>query len=112
MQINLSGHHVDVTPSLKKHVTDKLQRIRRHFDHVTSADVILTVEKPLHKAEATVHLSGAKIYAHASHTDMYASIDILVDKLVRQVQKHKEKITDHHRNDGGLKARTDQSTDS
>ena len=105
MQITLSGHHVNITPALKNYVSNKLQRMPRHFDHVTSAHVILSVEKLTHKAEANVHVSGAQIYADAAHQDMYASIDLLADKLVRQIKRHKEKITDHHRGEGGLKVR-------
>lgn len=104
MQINLSGHHVEVTPPLRDYVNNKLQRLERHFDHVTDADVVLTVDKLQQKAEATVRIAGAKVFADASHEDMYAAIDALADKLDRQIKKHKEKRTDHHRNNGAGKA--------
>ncbi len=103
MQINLSGHHVDVTPPLRDYVNNKLQRLERHFDHVTDADVVLTVDKLQQKAEATVRISGARVFADAVHEDMYAAIDALADKLDRQIKKHKEKRTDHHRNNGAAK---------
>lgn len=96
MQLNLTGHHVDVTPALKGYVEKKFDRIVRHSDHVMDVHCILTVEKLRHKAEATVHLSGSKIHADAVHDDMYAAIDALADKLDRGVKKHKEKLTDHH----------------
>ena len=96
MQLNLTGHHVDITPPLRDYVDTKLERIERHFDHVTNVHVILTVDKLAHKAEATLHVSGADLYADATEQDMYAAIDGLVDKLDRQVKRHKEKLQDHH----------------
>ena len=104
MQINLTGHHVEVTPVLREYVTRKLDRITRHFDHVTSIHVVLTVEKQSRKkAEATLHVAGADMFADASHSDMYAAIDTLTDRLDGQVRKHKDKLSDHHRAEGGLK---------
>ncbi len=97
MQINLTGHHVDLTDSLRDYVESKLEKLERHFDQVVDVQVILSVEKLRQKAEATVHLSGNKVYADDTQEDMYAAIDGLIDKLDRQVVKHKEKITNHHR---------------
>ena len=97
MQITLTGNHVDVTPALRDYVQAKFDRIERHFDHVTDIHVILSVEKQRNKAEATVHVTGASLYADAEHEDMYAALDLMADKLDRQVKKHKEKLTDHHR---------------
>lgn len=99
MQLNLAGHHVDITPALKTYVDTKFERLERHFDHVTNVYCVLTVEKLDHKAEATVHVSGTRIYADSIEADMYAAIDGLIDKLDRQVKKHKEKLTDHHADD-------------
>ena len=96
MLLNVTGHHVDVTTSLKGYVERKLDRIVRHSDHVIDVHCILTVEKLRHKAEATVLLNGAKVYADAVEMDMYAAIDALADKLDRRVKKHKEKLSDHH----------------
>jgi putative sigma-54 modulation protein len=96
MLLNVTGHHVDVTASLKGYVERKLDRIVRHSDHVIDVHCILTVEKLRHKAEATVLLNGAKVYADAVEQDMYAAIDALADKLDRRVKKHKEKLSDHH----------------
>lgn len=92
MQINITGHHVEVTPSLRNYVTDKLDRIERHTENITNVHVILSIEKLRQKAEATIHISGGDIYADSEHDDMYAAIDTLVDKLDRQVKKHKDKI--------------------
>jgi len=91
MQLNVTGHHVDITNSMRNYVEEKLSKMERHFDHVTNVHVILTVEKLEQKAEATVHISGANIFAEAVHEDMYAAIDALAGKLDRQVLKHKEK---------------------
>jgi len=104
MQINITGHHIDVTDALRTYVTEKLGKLSRHFDHVTNVHVILTVEKQAQKAEATVHCSGTDLFAQHNTEDMYASIDGLVDKLDRQIVKHKEKITDHNRKSGGVKS--------
>nr|WP_136251843.1 ribosome hibernation promoting factor [Ningiella ruwaisensis] len=95
MQINLTGHHVDITDSLRNYVDTKFEKLERHFDHITNVHVILNVEKLNQKAEATVHLNGGEIFANAEHTDMYAAIDSLIDKLDRQVIKHKEKLRRH-----------------
>jgi putative sigma-54 modulation protein len=102
MQINLSGHHVDITTPLREYVNSKMERLERHFDHVTDIHVVLGVEKLRHKAEATMHISGGDIFANAVEENMYAAIDALVDKLDRQLKKHKEKITNHHRGEGSI----------
>jgi len=96
MQLNLTGHHLDITPSLRGYVVKKLERVSRHFDSLIDIHCILTVEKLRQKAEATVQVSGRRIYADAVDEDMYAAIDALADKLDRSVKKHKEKLTDHH----------------
>ncbi len=99
MQLNLSGHHVEITAAMRDYVNAKMDRIMRHFDQMTSVQVILSVEKLRQKAEARLHVAGNDIYADATEEDMYAAIDALTDKLDRQVKKHKEKVTDHHRSD-------------
>ena len=96
MQLNVTGHHVDVTTSMKGYVEKKLDRIGRHSDHIIDVHCILTVEKLRHKAEAKVLLNGAMVYADAVDMDMYAAIDALADKLDRRIKKHKEKLADHH----------------
>ena len=95
MQISVTGHHIDVTESLKAHVESKFEKLERHFDNVTDVHVILTVEKLDQKAEATVQISGAKLFAEDTQEDMYVAIDNLVDKLDRQIMKHKEKNASH-----------------
>lgn len=97
MQINLSGHHVELTDALRNYVNDKFQRLERHFDNVIDVHVILSVEKLRQQAEASLNLSGNQIFADSVDEDMYAAIDGLIDKLDRQVIKHKEKMKDHHK---------------
>jgi len=95
MQINLSGHHVEVTSSLREYVNTKFTKIERHFDHINNVQVILTVEKLNQKAEASVHINGREVFASAVNADMYVSIDTLVDKLDRQILKYKGKVAQH-----------------
>ena len=95
MQLDITGHHVDITDPLREYVISKLEKVERHFDLVTDVHCILTVEKLRHKAEATVSVNGVKIYADATEEGMYAAIDRLTDKLDRRVRKHKEKLVDH-----------------
>ena len=96
MQINITGHHVDVTPALRAYVTEKMQKLTRHFDQVNSIHVILNVEKLQQQAEATVKAGGRTIFATETAMDMYASIDGLIDKLDRQVRRYKDRLTNHH----------------
>ncbi len=95
MQINLTGHHLDITDSLRNYVTEKFERIARHFDHINNVHVILQVEKVRQIAEAKLNVNGGEIFANSESEDMYASIDTLIDKLDRQVIKHKEKMKRH-----------------
>ncbi len=99
MHINLTGHHLELTEPLRNYVNEKFSKLERHFDHVTKLHVILSVEKHRHTAEATMHVAGGNgdLFANASHDDMYAAIDALTNKLDRQVLRHKEKLTDHHK---------------
>lgn len=95
MQVSVTGHHVEVTDSLRNHVEEKIGKLKRHFDNVTDVHVILTVEKLEQKAEATVQISGAKLFADDVREDMYQAIDNMIDKLDRQIIKHKEKTGSH-----------------
>ncbi len=95
MQLNISGHHLDVTPSLREYVTTKIDKLEKHHDKITTAEVILIVDKQVQKAEARMHVSGADLFADAEADDMYAAIDGLADKLSRQLVRHKEKMKAH-----------------
>lgn len=99
MQVQLSGHQIDVTPALRDHVQSKLDRLTRHFENITSLTVVLSVEKLQHKAEGTLNAAGCSLHAEAADADMYTSIDTMMGKLDAQLRKHKEKLTDHHRDE-------------
>ena len=95
MKLNISGHHLDITPALKQHTNQKLSKIRHHFDQVMSVNMILEVQKDVQSAEATIHVRGADLFAKAESHDMYASIDKLINKLDSQILRHKEKLHSH-----------------
>ena len=106
MNLQLTGHHIEITPALRAYVESKLERLTRHFDHVIDAGVVLTVEGLQHIVECTLHVRGKDLFAEAREPDMYAAIDVLADKLDRQIVKHKEKITDHRPEGNGERAAT------
>ena len=88
MNLNVSGHHLEVTPALRSYVQEKIGRVRRHFDHVIDAHVILGANK----AEVTLHVPGKDLHCECEDGDLYAAIDVLADKLDRQVLKYKDKL--------------------
>lgn len=102
MNLQVTGHHLEVTPSLRDYLTGKLERLTRHFDHVIDVNVILSTEREQRRVEASIHLSGKDLFAESQDSDMYAAIDALIDKLDRQIVKHKEKRSDS-RSDAGIK---------
>ncbi|WP_308366524.1 MULTISPECIES: ribosome hibernation-promoting factor, HPF/YfiA family [unclassified Microbulbifer] len=95
MQINISGHHVELTDPIRDYCHSKLEKLSRHYDNITNAQVILSVEKLTQKAEARVHMNGHDLCATSEDEDLYAAIDALSDKLDRQLKKHKEKLQNH-----------------
>jgi putative sigma-54 modulation protein len=97
MQLNISGHHIEVTEAIKQYSINKLSKIKNHFDHLISINMILEVEKNTQSAEATIHLKGTDLFAKAKSDNMYASIDKMTDKLDSQVRKHKEKLKSHRK---------------
>jgi putative sigma-54 modulation protein len=105
MQLNVSGHQLEITPSMRAYVEKRLERVKRHFDQVIDVHFVMSVDKLVHKAEATVHVSGSNIHADATDSNMYAAIDALTDKLDRCVVKHKEKQRDHHASEARRTAR-------
>jgi putative sigma-54 modulation protein len=96
MQLNLTGHHLEITPALRTYVTEKFSRLTRHFEQMLDVHCVLRVEKLRHRAEAKLNVTGSTIFADSAEDDMYAAIDSLVDKLDRQIKKHKEKIQNKH----------------
>ena len=109
MNLTISGHHLDVTPAIRDYVSDKLDRVKRHFDHVINLTVIMQVEKLVHKVEATLQVKGHAIHAHSEDGNMYAAIDLLADKLDRQIVRHKEKTSNVHQDGGALKHQPTES---
>jgi putative sigma-54 modulation protein len=101
MNLTISGHHLEVTPALRTYVTGKLDRITRHFDQVVDVKVLLSIENQTEKerrqkAECNIHVKGSDMFAESAHEDMYAAVDELMDKLDRQVVRHKDRLQDHH----------------
>ncbi len=96
MNLTISGHHLDVTPAIREYVMNKLERVRRHFDRVIDVTVVLSVEKLRQKAEINLHLRGKDLHCEATEEDLYAAVDLLIDKLDRQVVKHKECVKAHN----------------
>lgn len=101
MNLTISGHHLEVTPSLREYVVTKLERVTRHFDQVVGITVLLSIEKlkekeRRQKAEVTLHVKGKDIFVEHAHEDLYAAIDELMDKLDRQVCRHKDRVQNHH----------------
>ena len=107
MNLTVTGHHVEVTSSMHNYVVEKLQRLQRHSENLFDIQVILSVEKVRQKAEATIQIAGGKIYADTTQPDMYAAIDLLMDKLDRQIIRQKEKSKNHHR--GNKSSRPDDT---
>jgi putative sigma-54 modulation protein len=103
MNLTISGHHLEITPAIRDYVATKLDRVKRHFDHVINVTTIMRVDKLVHKVEASLHVKGHDFHAHSEDTNMYAAIDLLADKLDRQIVKHKEKISNVHQSEGALK---------
>ncbi|MDO8896585.1 MAG: ribosome-associated translation inhibitor RaiA [Bacteroidales bacterium] len=103
MNLQLTGHHLEVTPALREYIEGKLSRVSNHFDHVIDLKVTLSVEKLVQKVEATLRVPGNDLHVECSGENMYSAIDMLTDKLDRQVVKHKEKQGDHHKVNGALK---------
>jgi len=96
MNLNINDHHLEVTPAIRNYVIEKLDRVKKHFDHVIDASVTISVVKLVQRADVTLHVRGKDIHAESSHENLYAAIDALADKLDRQVLRHKDKLTNHN----------------
>jgi putative sigma-54 modulation protein len=101
MTLRISGHHLEVTPAIHGYVNDKFERISRHFDRVGDIKVLLSIENEKEKdrrqkAECNIHVKGRDFFAETQHADLYAAVDLLVDKIDQQVNKHKTKVQNHH----------------
>jgi putative sigma-54 modulation protein len=96
MNLQISGHHLEVTPAIRNYMTSKLERITRHFDQVIDMNAVLSIDNIRQKAEITLHVRGKDIHVESVDDDLYAAIDSLIDKLDRQVIRYKDKRQDHH----------------
>ena len=96
MQLTITGHQLEVTDPIRDYIDTKFERIKRHFDQVLNVHVIISVEKLRHKSEATMHIGGRDFFAESTEDHLYKSIDLLVDKLDKQIRRYKDKHTDHH----------------
>lgn len=97
MNLTISGHHLAVTPALHEYVRTKLERVTRQFDQVVDVTVLLTVEKMKQKelrqkAEVTLCVKRRKIFLEQANENLYAAIDQLMDRLCRQVCRHKDRV--------------------
>jgi putative sigma-54 modulation protein len=101
MNLQITGRHMDITPAIHGYVTEKFGKIKRHFDHVIDVNIVLSVEKLIQKAEATLHISGKNLFVECADENLYAAIDALVDKLERQIRRHKEKLATRRHDDSG-----------
>lgn len=104
MRLEVHGHQVEITPALNEFVTGKMERIGRHFDHHLDTRVLLSVDRLVHRAEATLSPRGKALHAQAEAADMYTAIDLLVDKLDRILQKEKDRMTNHHRGESAVRS--------
>lgn len=104
MNLNLTGRHLEITPAIRQHVTDKVEKIKNHFDSVMEVTVILSVDKLRQKAEGSVHLSGKDVFVECEDANLYVAIDDMVEKLDRQIIKHKEKYAARRHDDSGKHA--------
>ncbi|MBW7981641.1 ribosome hibernation promoting factor [Enterobacillus tribolii] len=95
MQLNITGHHLEITDALRDFINTKFAKLEQFFDRINQVNVVLSVEKVQQIAEATVYINGGELHAESEHEDMYAALDALVDKLARQLNKHKDKLRQH-----------------
>ncbi len=107
MNLNLTGRHLDITPGIRQHVIDKMAKIKNHFDSVMDVTVILSVDKLRQKAEGSVHLSGKDVFVESEDDNLYVAIDNMIEKLDRQIIKHKEKYAARRHDDSGKLAAAD-----
>lgn len=107
MNLHLTGHHLEITPAIREYASGKFSKIKRHFDNVIDVNIILSIDKMKQKAEATVHMSGKDVFVECEDENLYAAIDTLVDKLDRQVMKHKEKLSARRHDASGKQVATE-----
>jgi len=95
MQLNITGQSVEITDALRDFLNTKFAKLEQYFERINQVYIVLKVEKVAQIAEATLHVNGGELHASAEGQDMYAAIDGLIDKLARQLTKHKDKLKQH-----------------
>lgn len=88
MQIQFTGHNLELTQAIQELTTKKLQKLAHHADHIIRAHVTFSTTKHEHTAKATVHLPGHELFASDTSNDLYKSIDGMIHKLLAQLEKH------------------------
>ncbi len=104
MRIETYGQQIDVTPALRDYVESKLARLEKHCERPFEVRTQLSLDKPNHRAKATVSIAGRTLHADAAAVDMYAAIDLLADKLDRLMKEHRSKQVDHHRGESAARS--------
>lgn len=97
MQLDVTGQNIEITQALKAYIAEKAERLDRHFGNLIAGHFVLHLEKLQHTVEGTISVGGRTkpLHAEAKSEDMYAAIDSLMDKLDKQVRRHKDKVTSH-----------------
>lgn len=95
MQLNITGHHIEITEPMREFINSKFAKLEQYFEHINQVYIVLSAVKVQQIAEATLHVNGGELHATAEKEDMYAAVDGLIDKLARQLNKHKDKLKQH-----------------
>lgn len=95
MQITMTGKNVEITAAIRQYAEEKLGKMHKYLESISDAHVILSLQKYLHIAEITLRADGITIRAEERSQDMYSSLDLVIDKIERQVRRYKERIVTH-----------------
>jgi len=96
VRVKITGRHIEVSDALKEYLNKKLEHVRKYFDSIIDANIILSVEKYRHVAEVTINVNGMTLHGEEETGDMYSSIDKVFDKIEKQLKKHRDKLTTKH----------------
>lgn len=92
MNISTTARQYDLAPALKDYAEGKVQHLKRYFNHIVNANLVFSLEKYRHKVEITLHVNGRDFVSEEESDDMYVSVDRSIEKLERQLRRHKDKI--------------------
>src|SRR5579871_414852 len=96
MQVNITFRNLEAIDSLKDYANEKVERVKKYLDRAGEAHVVLSLERHLHHADITIHSGAFLLRGREKSDDMYASIDLAMDKIERQLRRYKEKLKNHH----------------